>query len=122
MASKKKTSRVTKTRFLNQFVEIPRTFFGEKWAKDTYGPDYQGTYAVAELHTFKKGDRGHEDCYLFDLEDSDQYHLPLDELIALDEKGLVHGNNFHFVYLELMLVEYCLCVCSYQSGRRRRRR
>ena len=49
-----------KDRFLNHYVKLPKTFFGEDWAKETYGADYKKMYDLVKLYAFKKGGRGHQ--------------------------------------------------------------
>lgn len=100
MAAKKTSASNIEARFLNYFVKLPKTFWGEKWAKKTVGAAYKTAYDVVELHTFKKGGKGHEDSFLFDYQDEHDFYLPVKELLEYNKKGLVTG--WHFFSVELV--------------------
>lgn len=90
MSTKKASSSANKDRFLNHYVKLPKTFFGEDWAKDTYGADYKKMYDLVQLCAFKEGGRVHQDCYLFELGNDSDYHLSMEDLLSFDAKGLVY--------------------------------
>ena len=116
MEAKKVTSSSKKDRFLNHYVKLPKTFFGEQWAKDKYGKEYKKMYDLVELYAFKKGGRGHQDCYLFDLDDDTEYHLSLKELMNFDAQGLVYSTDFHFVLSGLCCCLMPLFVCRFKTS------
>lgn len=115
MSTKKPTLSANKNRFLNHYVKLPKTFFGEDWAKDTYGADYKKMYDLVKLYAFKNGGRGFEDCYLFEWTDGDMYHLPVKELLKFNKNGLVYGRDILFLLLVCCCLLTCVCVFRYQA-------
>ena len=120
MSTKKATLSASKDRFLNHYVKLPKTFFGEDWAKDTYGADYKKMYDLVKLCAFKKRGRGHQDCYLFELGNDSDYHLSMKDLLSFDAKGLVYSTTFHFVLSGLCCSLIPLCVCRFKTSDRRK--
>lgn len=88
---KRKPPPKDQARFVGHYVKLPKEFRGKDWASKTYGPGYAKKFDVVKLTSFKKGSRGHDPAYLFTLGNEHDYHLPLKEVIAFDELGLVSG-------------------------------
>ena len=117
MATKNSAATNKHTRFLQHWVQLPVTFFGESWAEDTYGKAYKATFDLVQLKEFKKGGRGFEDCYLFEWTDSVMYHLPTKELMQFNKNisGLVYGMDILFLLLVCCCLLTCVCVFRYKA-------
>ena len=115
MATKSSAATNKHTRFLQHWVKLPVTFFGESWAKDTYGKAYKDTFDLVQLKEFKKGGRGFEDCYLFEWTYGVMYHLPSKELMQFNKNGLVYGMDILFLLLVCCCLLTCVCVFRYKA-------
>ena len=115
MATKNSAATNKNTRFLQHWIKLPVTFFGESWAKGTYGKAYKAKYDLVQLTEFKNGGRGFEDCYLFEWTDGDMFHLPVKELLKFNKNGLVYGKDILFLLLVCCCLLTCVCVFRYQA-------
>jgi hypothetical protein len=97
MAATKRNSGKDPSRFVDKWVKLPASFWGKEWALETFGADYEKKFDVVKLHAFKQGNRANAPAFLFKLNNNEEFHLPLKELLAFDKQGLVTGTIFGFV-------------------------
>jgi hypothetical protein len=93
----------TESSYLNWICELPVSFWGEKWALDTYGPDYSQKTDRVQLHEYVPATSKTEAAYKFHLRKSKNSIIGLTELNAFKAKGYLTGHDLN-VYLLLLFV------------------
>jgi hypothetical protein len=88
----------SKRDFVGCFVKFYKKQWGEQWAKETYGDQYQTLFDWVELHSFvaacKTGKKRTEAAYRFNLGKGKNYHISEAEVLEAKSRNEVLGMYF----------------------------
>jgi hypothetical protein len=81
--------------YTNWFLKLPATWWGEKWAKDKYGSDYDKKFDVVQLTTCLPATSKTETAYKFDIGRTKNNVIGMTDLRRFNDLGYLSGHTVH---------------------------
>ena len=89
--------------FLNWFLNLPATWWGEEWAKEKYGSHYDKHFDRVKLFAFVPSTNKSEPAYKFNLGKSKNKVIGITDLHRFNGLGYLSGDTYHLSSLLLFV-------------------
>jgi len=81
------------SRYLHWILKLPATWWGEEWAQDKYGSDYDKHFDRVRLSAYLPGSSKTEPAYKFDCGRTKNNVIGITDLDSFNGQGLLSGHN-----------------------------